>query len=58
MILIEQQGYKHWYRFIMSTMKHTFIFWAGPGAIGAANVLNMTTAVLGAAVVPPLLCHF
>ena len=42
----------------MSTMKRTFIFWAGPGAIGAANVLNMTTAVLGAAVVSPLLCHF
>ena len=40
-----------------STIKLTFIFWAGPGAVGATNVLNMATAVLGTSVVPPLLCH-
>ena len=37
--------------------KNTFIFWAGPGAVGAANVLNMATAVLGTSIIPSFLCH-
>ena len=38
-------------------IKHTFIFGAGPGAVGTADVLDMATAVLCTSVVPPLLCH-
>ena len=37
--------------------RNTFIFWAGPGAVGTANVLNMATAVLSTSVIPSFLCH-
>merc|ERR1712244_10761 len=38
-------------------LANSFIFWAGPGAVGAANVLNMATAVLGTSIIPSFLCH-